>query len=150
MFSQVVTGGISGLLEGANKLIDTFYTSDEEKQKWKMELLNHQLDVFKAQQAEALAQMEINKAEAGHASIFVAGWRPFVGWVCGSALAYALILRSFLVWITNIVATFAEVTIPVPPEVNTEILMTTLMGMLGMAGYRTYERMKGVARKGIK
>jgi len=77
-------------------------------------------------------QGEINKIEAQHRTIFVAGWRPFIGWVCGVALAYNFILRDLLVWFIG-----PE---QVPPALQMEHLMTVLIGMLGIGGMRTFEK----------
>tara|TARA_Y100000114_G_C11724880_1_gene310409 strand:+ start:306 stop:680 length:375 start_codon:yes stop_codon:yes gene_type:complete len=79
-------------------------------------------------------QGEINKIEAQHRTIFVAGWRPFVGWVCGVALAYNFILRDLLLWFIG-----PE---QVPPALQMEHLMTVLIGMLGLGGMRTFEKFK--------
>lgn len=78
-------------------------------------------------------QAEINKIEAQHRTIFVAGWRPFIGWVCGVALAYNFILRDLLVWFIG-----PE---QVPPALQMEHLMTVLIGMLGLGGMRTFEKL---------
>jgi hypothetical protein len=78
-------------------------------------------------------QNEVNKIEAQHRSIFVAGWRPFIGWVCGLALLYNFILRDLIAWLSpNIM----------PPALQMEHLLTVLMGMLGLGGLRTYEKLK--------
>lgn len=77
-------------------------------------------------------QAEINKMEAQHRTIFVAGWRPFIGWVCGVALAYNFVLRDMLVWYMG-----AETA---PPALQMEHLMTVLIGMLGLGGMRTFEK----------
>ena len=79
-------------------------------------------------------QAEINKMEAQHRTIFVAGWRPFIGWVCGVALAYNFVLRDMLVWYMG-----AETA---PPALQMEHLMTVLIGMLGLGGMRTFEKFK--------
>ena len=79
-------------------------------------------------------QSEINKLEAKHRTIFVAGWRPFIGWVCGVALAYNFVLRDMLVWYMG-----AETA---PPALQMEHLMTVLIGMLGLGGMRTFEKFK--------
>ena len=76
---------------------------------------------------------ELNKAEAQHRSIFVAGWRPFIGWVCGVAFATHYI-------IIPVIATYTDFAVP---EFDTNSLFTVLMGMLGLGGLRTYEKMKG-------
>lgn len=90
-----------------------------------------------------LAQMEINKAEAEHASVFVAGWRPFIGWVCGLALAWHFMGFDILNWLR--LALFPEM--PEPPALGgSETLVTVLLSMLGLGGLRTVEKLKGVNR----
>lgn len=88
-----------------------------------------------------LAQIEVNKVEAQHKSVFVAGWRPFIGWTCGVALAYNFVVRP----LGMSVAFYAGVDLTDAPELDITELMTVLGGMLGLAGYRTYEKAKGVA-----
>lgn len=79
-------------------------------------------------------QTKINEIEAQHRTVFVAGWRPFIGWICGVALAYNFVIRDLLVWLVQ-----PEV---VPPALQMEHLLTVLMGMLGLGGLRTYEKIK--------
>ena len=83
---------------------------------------------------------EINKAEAQHGSIFVAGWRPFIGWICGAALAFNYLARPFWVWIA---ATWFPAA-PVPPGLD-GMLWELMLGMLGIGGLRTLEKMQGKA-----
>ena len=78
-------------------------------------------------------QTKINKIEASHRTVFVAGWRPFIGWVCGVALAYNFVIRDLFIWITK--------TADAPPALQMEHLMTVLLGMLGLGGLRTYEKL---------
>ena len=78
-------------------------------------------------------QNEVNKIEAQHRSIFVAGWRPFIGWVCGLALLYNFVVRDLVAWL------MPEI---MPPALQMEHLITILMGMLGLGGLRTYEKLK--------
>ena len=107
-----------------------------ERQRFEHEL---ELEVLRA----GLAQMEINKAEASHPSVFVAGWRPFIGWVCGAALAWHFIGQDIVNWLR--VAFFPNM--PAPPVFGgTETLMTVLLSMLGLGGLRTVEKLKGVSR----
>jgi len=82
-----------------------------------------------------LGQLEINKVEAAHKSLFVAGWRPFVGWVCGIGLAYNVLVNPI-----------ASVWVEMPP-VDPALLYPVLMGMLGMGGLRSFEKMRGVSRE---
>ena len=77
-------------------------------------------------------QAEINKVEAQHRSLFVAGWRPFIGWVCGIAFAFHYIVMPLLLSYTDIKVI----------EFDTNSLFTVLMGMLGLGGLRTFEKLK--------
>jgi len=92
--------------------------------------------------ASDLAQMKVNKAEAAHKSLFVAGWRPFIGWVCGVGLLYSVMLRDLIVWVMALI----DPTLMPPPDPDTTQMTTVLMGMLGMGGLRTFEKYKGVNR----
>ena len=87
-------------------------------------------------------QLEINKQEAQHGSRFVAGWRPFVGWVCGTALGWNFILYPITQW----GAFLFGVDLSGMPQLEMAELMTVLLGMLGLGGLRTYEKRVGVAR----
>jgi len=89
-----------------------------------------------------LAQVEVNKEEAQHRTVFVAGWRPFIGWVCGVALAWHFV--GVPVTIFFIAWSGAEV--PELPVFDMNSLMTVLMGMLGLGGLRTFEKMKGLTK----
>lgn len=100
-----------------------------------------QNDEFKqidAQLAAAQAQTDINKAEATNASIFVSGWRPFVGWVCGGGLAYQYLADPLLTWFAAIMHW------PIPPSLDLQTLITMLGGLLGFGGMRTVEKIKGI------
>ena len=88
-----------------------------------------------------LAQLEINKAEASHRSIFVAGWRPFIGWTCGVALAYTYVLQPILVFGLAQSGYLIEL-----PKMDLGEMMPVLMGMLGLGGLRTFEKFKGVSK----
>ena len=79
-------------------------------------------------------QTKINEIETGHRTLFVAGWRPFIGWICGVALAYNFVIRDLFIWITK--------TADAPPALQMEHLMTVLLGMLGLGGLRTFEKIK--------
>ncbi len=87
-------------------------------------------------------QIDINKIEAAHKNIFVAGWRPFIGWVCGVAIAYSFVLHPIVEWIIAING--LEV---VAPSLDTTQLFNLVIAMLGMAGLRTYEKQKKVSRE---
>ena len=84
----------------------------------------------------AKRQIEVNQQEAAHKSLFVAGWRPFIGWTCGIAMANNFVLMPYL-------AAFFSLDVPV---LDMAEMMPVLMGMLGLGAYRSYEKVKGVAR----
>lgn len=87
-------------------------------------------------------QMDINKLEAQNASVFVSGWRPFVGWVCGAGLAYAALIEP----ISRFVAVVGFKYAGVFPVLDTDITLQILLGLLGLAGMRSFEKKVGVAR----
>lgn len=119
------------------KVLDKFIPDPEARAKAEAELRD-------SLQAWDRAQMAVNQAEAGHASIFVAGWRPFIGWVCGASLAYQFVVLPFASWA---LAMWAPGTPPLP-GLN-DMLFELTMAMLGMGGLRTFEKLKGVARKSM-
>lgn len=87
-------------------------------------------------------QVEINKIEAGNTNVFVSGWRPFIGWVCGTALAFQLVAAPLVMWGSEIAGHRVAL-----PAMQTELLTTLLVGMLGLGGMRTVEKLQGVASK---
>lgn len=103
-----------------------------------------QLEVVKEINQLNMQQMEVNKKEAEHASIFVAGWRPFIGWVCGAALA----IRFLVLPLLQFILTVAGHPI-VLPEIEMTELMGILGGMLGLGAMRTVEKIQGVERTEI-
>ena len=128
------------LAGGLFKLIDDLFTSEEER-------ASARLKVLQVLSAEKIAQMGVNAAEAAHKSLFVAGWRPFVGWVCASALAWQFVLLPIF---TTVVTTIAAINgVPVDLsgllQLDMAALLPVLLGMLGLGGYRTFEKVKGVA-----
>jgi hypothetical protein len=103
------------------------------------------LAVLNAEVQLLLGQINVNAAEANHKSIFVAGWRPFVGWVCGLGLLYASViepLMRFIAKVNDYNGTF--------PVLDTTITMQVLLGILGLAGFRTREKEKGVHKDTLK
>lgn len=86
-----------------------------------------------------LAQIDVNKAEASNANWFVAGWRPFIGWICGFALGYEYLLLPLLSWAS------INIGIQSPPHLFMDGMMELVLAMLGVAGLRSVEKIKGVA-----
>ena len=123
------------LIQPVANILDKFVADKDLKAK-----LQHELET--AIHSANLAQLEVNKAEAAHKSVFVAGWRPFVGWVCGVALSYHFILAPLLQFSFALAGMDQEL-----PEFDFSQLSTVLMGMLGLGGLRTFEKMNGVSRE---
>lgn len=87
-----------------------------------------------------LAQIAVNQEEAKSTSLFVAGWRPFTGWICGAALAYVGIVEP----VARFVATMAGYS-GTFPVIDTTLTMQVLLGMLGLSGFRSLDKKNGVA-----
>ena len=122
---QALIGPVTGLL-------DKFIEDKDQKN-----ALAHEIATMSDRHAQELAkgQLAVNAVEAAHKSLFVAGWRPFCGWVASAGLAYNVIISQILgIWF--------EV-----PEVDPSLLTPILMGMLGMGAMRSYEKTKGVQRE---
>ena len=96
------------------------------------------LKVMEMMQAGELAQLDVNKMEASSSSLFVSGWRPFIGWVCGSAFAWNYLIGPMVTQILFIVGH------PVTyVALDLSEMMPVLLGMLGLGGLRTVEKLKG-------
>lgn len=131
MMEQLI-GPITGLL-------DKFIEDKDQKA-----LLAHEVATMAQRHAQELtiAQIEVNKTEAQSRNIFVAGWRPFVGWTCGIALAWHFVGLPVTLFMTSMF----QVETPPLPEFEMESLMTVLLGMLGLGGLRTFEKTKGLTK----
>jgi len=129
---QALIGPIVGLL-------DKFVEDKDQKS-----ALAHEIATLATRQAHesAMGQIEINKAEAGHRSLFVAGWRPFLGW----GLSFAMIWHFVLVPMVTFGFAYAGVAAPALPAFEMESLMTVLLGMLGLGGLRTFEKAKRLTK----
>jgi hypothetical protein len=116
-------------------LLDKFIEDKDQKNQ-----LAHEIATMSEKHAQELAkgQIEVNKAEASHRSPLVAGWRPFIGWVCGIALAWHFVLSPVIIFL----AAWFNVVLPALPVFDMGSLMTVLMGMLGLGGLRTFEKQK--------
>ena len=91
--------------------------------------------------AQTMAQIEVNKVEAASQSLFVAGWRPFVGWCCGASYAYTFVLQPFLIFILT--AAQVKVDIAQLPVLDMGELGVVLFGMLGLGAMRSWEKVRG-------
>ena len=119
---------LSALIGPVSAILDKVIPDKDLREK-----LSHEIATMADRQMSA--QIEVNKVEAAHKSLFVAGWRPAIGWICGLALLYSTIVSPILgIWF-------------IVPEVDTSLLTTVLMGMLGLGAMRTFEKTKGVSRE---
>ena len=123
---------VNALIGPVSGLLDKFIEDKDQKN-----ALAHEIATMSERHAhEALkGQLEINKVEAAHKSLFVAGWRPAIGWVCMLGLLYNTI-------IANVLSIWIEV-----PEVDTTLLVPVMMGMLGLGAMRSYEKVNHVSRE---
>ena len=131
------------LIPLATTLIDKVIPDPKAKAEAHLELVKlQQAGEFKALEADlqmALAQAKVNEAEAASTDSFRGGWRPMAGWVCSVGLAYTFLAQPLLAWLS------ASQGWPVPPKIDMDTLMGLLMGMLGLGGFRTFERVRGKA-----
>lgn len=131
MFSALV-GPITGLL-------DKFIEDKDQKN-----MLAHEIATMSERHAQeiALAQIDVNKAEAASGSSFKGGWRPFIGWTCATAFAYHFVVQPFLVFAFTVYG----IELKGLPAFDMESLMTVMLGMLGLGGLRTFEKHKGITK----
>jgi len=130
---------IQALIAPVTTLLDKFIPDADTKQK-----IAHELATMSQKHAQELAkgQLEINKTEAAHRSLFVAGWRPFLGWILASAMGWHFVFAPM----TMFFCAYLGVTIPELPVFDMDSLMTVLLGMLGLGGLRTAEKIKGITK----
>ena len=139
MLAGLIKGALGPIMEGVLRFIPDKNKRAEAKEQFEGQILLAMTGLVQG-------QLEINKVEAAHGSIFVAGWRPAIGWICGVALAWNFILQPMLNW----GAFMFNVDLTDLPTLDTGELMTVLLGMLGLGGLRTYEKKLGVSRTEVK
>jgi hypothetical protein len=128
------------LLGVGNKLIDHFFPDANQAAEAKLKLLEMQQNG----DLQAIAgQMDINKIEAQNPNIFVSGWRPFIGWVCGVSLTYAALIEPLSRFIAKVIFNYVGEF----PIIDTTLTLQILLGLLGLAGMRSWEKKEGVAAK---
>ncbi len=130
--------GMDTIIEVGAKILDRVIPDTNARESAKAELI-------KAAQSNdfqlAMGQLEINKVEASNPSLFVSGWRPFVGWTCSASFALHFVIFPILNFII-VGLGYKEIVI----SFDMTTLMTTLGGLLGIGGLRTYEKIKGVTK----
>jgi hypothetical protein len=125
------------VLELGRDLVGRFFPDKEKAAEAEREFLRMAME---GELKQVIAQLEINAKEAAHPSVWVAGWRPFFGWVGGVAFAYATIIQPALMWYGTAKGW------PTPPDLNMDLLWVVITGMLGIGGLRTFEKSKGVTK----
>jgi hypothetical protein len=126
--------GIDDAIAVGLQVLNKFVPDPEARAKAEADLRN-------SLQAWDKAQTDVNAIEAANANVFVSGWRPFIGWTCGLALAYQYVLAPIAFWLAMSLGLLIEA----PPKLD-ETLWQLVLAMLGMGGLRTFEKIKGVAR----
>ena len=127
-------GGKDGALKQVASVIDSIHTSEEEK-------LDKKIIMQRIQQKLAEKQLDVNAKEASHRSVFVSGWRPFIGWIGGLALMFEFILSPCIEWYSK----FSGLNLTAP-EIQTGPLLAIVTSMLGVSGLRTFEKAKGLTK----
>jgi hypothetical protein len=130
---------VNALFKIGSQVIDRVWPDPEKAAAAKLEL-------FKMQQNGELAviagQMEINKVEAANPSVFVSGWRPGIGWVCGAGFAVQFVIGPLAEWGSAVYGHPVKF-----PQMDMGTMMPLMLGMLGLSGMRTAEKINGVAAK---
>jgi hypothetical protein len=134
---------IGPVLEIGKALIDRFAPEDKAKR----QAIDAEFFRMAAEGElkQVIAQLEINAREAAHPSVWVAGWRPFIGWVCGIALSWAFIIAPTVQW----AAALAGRETPLP-ELDTATIFQLVLAMLGLSGWRSLDKIKGVGTKEVR
>lgn len=134
--------GIGTVIESVGKIASDLITTDKER--LEMALREKELD-----QRLDIAQIGVNQTEAQHSSIFVAGWRPAIGWIGAAAMAYQFLLYPLMLWAWTYLQGMGWIPagLTPPPVLDADQLWVILSGILGIAGMRSYEKSKGVASK---
>lgn len=134
--------GLGSIVEGVGKVADDLFTSDEEKLKIALEEKQIEAKLVES-------QLEVNKVEAAHDSMFVAGWRPAIGWIGAVALAYQFVVYPMMTWgwSTAQAKGYIDIATNPPPVLDADVLFALISGMLGIAGLRSFDKMKGTAKR---
>ena len=141
MLGDLLPGALGPIMDGILRFIPDKGERARAQEQFEGQMLNALTSLVQG-------QLEINAQQAKHSSVFVAGARPFIMWVCGVALLWQFLLQPMATWT---LLAFAEPgSVPPFPELDIGPLMTLLLGMLGLGGLRTYEKRLGVAREAIK
>lgn len=133
---------LGGIVNTVGQLVDDLVTTDKERLDAEIELRKLGIEEKRIEADLSKGQIEVNKEDAKHSSVFVAGARPFIMWVCGVAFAYASVLEPLLRFASKVWLGYAGEF----PVIDTDLTLQILFGILGLGAYRTAEKFKGVAR----
>lgn len=131
---------LGGLISPITDVIDKAVVDKDKKKELQFKLQELVDKADERYHEELMGQIEVNKVEASHASVFVAGWRPFIGWTSGVGLAYSFVLAPFIEFIAR--ANGYNQDMPMPDSTQ---LMTLIMAMLGVGAMRSYDKLKGTS-----
>lgn len=135
---------LTSILDIGGKLIDKLIPDPQAKAAAQLELLKLQQTGDLAQLAAETdlmkGQLAINQVEAASSNIFVSGWRPFIGWVCGAGIGYAIIIEPFATWFAKLCGSKADL-----PHVDTSMLLPLVTALLGLGAMRSWEKVRGVS-----
>ncbi len=127
-WTKLFGGAVAEPIDALGSAVDKIFTNDEERKQ-------AQAVLDKIAQKPAILQAEINKIEAQHRSLFVAGWRPAIGWVCAIGLAFPFILNPLIEWAGG-----------TSPDIQVDQLMELVVALLGLGTLRTFEKLAGRAK----
>jgi hypothetical protein len=130
---------VSALLDIGGKVFDRVFPDPAQAASAKLELMKLQQS---GELTQIAGQMDINKVEAASSSIFVSGWRPAIGWICGAGFAVQFVIGPLAEWGSALAGHPVKF-----PQMDTGTMMPLLLGMLGLGGMRTAEKIQGVAAK---
>lgn len=131
MLDRILAANIASPIEAIGNVFDKLFTSDAERAQAEAVL-------EKLRQHPAELQVELNKIEAAHRSVFVAGWRPAVGWICALSVGWAYLGHPLFLWAAALWSPGLQ-----PPVIHTDSLFELILAMLGMAGLRSFEKTAG-------
>ena len=139
---------LGGVVQAIGQIADDLITTDKERLDAEIDLKRLGLESSRIEANLVHGQLEVNQAEATSSSVFVAGWRPAIGWIGAAALGYQFLLYPLLVWAWSLLQARGVVpgNLHPPPMLDTDALWVVLSGMLGIAGLRSVEKVKGVAK----
>ncbi|PHR89121.1 MAG: hypothetical protein COA76_04890 [Moritella sp.] len=127
-WTKLFGGAVTEPIDALGSAVDKIFTNDEER-------MQAQAVLDKIAQKPAILQAEINKIEAQHRSLFVAGWRPAIGWVCAIGLAFPFIVNPLIEWAGG-----------TGPKIPMDQLMELVVALLGLGTLRTFEKLAGRAK----